>query len=106
MWASSHHELLQGKGYPNGLSGDRIPKEVRLLTILDIFEALTAKDRPYKSSYSLDKSWGILDSMVKEGSLDGSLLSMFKESRAWACIYDSSQAASHVCYTHERENMR
>ena len=44
MWASSHHELLQGNGYPNGISGESIPREVRLLTILDIFEALTAKD--------------------------------------------------------------
>lgn len=86
LWASSRHELLQGKGYPKGLSGDSIPKEVRLLTILDIFEALTAKDRPYKSPYPIDRTWKILNSMVEEGSLDGDLLALFRESRAWATI--------------------
>ncbi len=89
MWASSHHELLQGNGYPNGLAGKEIPREVRLLTILDIFEALTAKDRPYKPSFSLEKSWEILDSMVQDGSLDGELLASFRESRAWEAVLSS-----------------
>ena len=91
MWAASHHELLQGNGYPNKLAGKDIPREVRLLTIPDIFEALTAKDRPYKPSYSLDKSWAILDSMVQEGSLDGEMLALFKESRAWEAILAQNQ---------------
>lgn len=86
IWAASHHELLRGNGYPNGIGGEKIPKEVRLLTILDIFEALTAKDRPYKPSFPLEKAWSILDSMVKEGSLDGELLAEFKESRAWETV--------------------
>ncbi len=90
-WAASHHELLQGNGYPNGISGESIPREVRLLTILDIFEALTAKDRPYKSPYSLDMTWKILNSMVQEGSLDGELLALFKESRAWETIHSPAQ---------------
>jgi hypothetical protein len=47
-WAAAHHESLDGTGYPNGLAGDAIPWEVRLLTILDVFDALTASDRPYK----------------------------------------------------------
>lgn len=90
MWASSHHELLQGNGYPAGLKGEQIPREVRLLTILDIFEALTAKDRPYKKPLPLEKALSILDDMVKEGSLDGGLLALFKESKAWeAEIKDS-----------------
>lgn len=93
LWASSHHELLQGAGYPNGISGDSIPREVRLLTILDIFEALTAKDRPYKSPLSFEKAWEIMDSMVKEGSVDGELLSLFKESRAWEAILSPAQNA-------------
>ncbi len=82
-WAAAHHEFLQGGGYPNGILGSEIPKEVRLLTILDIFEALTAKDRPYKPSIPIEKAWKILDSMVKEGSLDGELLEAFKKSHAW-----------------------
>ena len=86
LWASSHHELLHGTGYPKGISEDRIPREVRLLTILDIFEALTAKDRPYKTPFTIEKALGIMDNMVKEGSLDGELLSLFKESRAWEIL--------------------
>ena len=92
LWASSHHELLQGSGYPKGLSGDSIPREVRLLTILDIFEALTAKDRPYKSPFSFEKAWGIMESMVRDGSLDGELLALFKESGAWETLISPDNA--------------
>jgi hypothetical protein len=48
VWAASHHEFLDGKGYPDRLAGDDIPEEVRIVTILDIYDALTARDRPYK----------------------------------------------------------
>lgn len=82
-WASSHHEFLNGKGYPDGLQGEEIPKEVRLLTILDIFEALTATDRPYRPAMPLDRALGVLDAMVEEGALDGQILELFKESQAW-----------------------
>ena len=86
LWASSHHELLNGHGYPDKKTGDMIPREVQLITILDIFEALTAKDRPYKPPIPLEKAWAILDSMVREGSLNGELLAMFRESGAWKVI--------------------
>ena len=86
LWASSHHELLNGHGYPDTKTGDMIPREVQLITILDIFEALTAKDRPYKPPIPLEKAWAILDSMVREGSLNGELLAMFRESGAWKVI--------------------
>lgn len=82
-WASSHHELLNGSGYPGHFAGDDIPAEVRLLTILDIFEALTAKDRPYKKSMPTDQSLRILHSMAEEGSLDEEWLRVFEASRAW-----------------------
>ena len=82
-WAPCHHELLNGKGYPNHLSGDEIPPEVRLLTVLDVFEALTAKDRPYKPPMPLEKALSILHSMVEEGSVDGKILALFEQSRAW-----------------------
>ena len=82
-WAAAHHEYLNGKGYPNHLSGDEIPWEVRLLTILDVFDALTARDRPYKEPMPAEKALGILQSMVEEGSLDGNVLNLFKESKAW-----------------------
>lgn len=85
-WASEHHELLGGTGYPNKMSGELIPREVRLLTILDIFEALTAKDRPYKKSIPVDRSLDILGNMAQEGSIDGEILALFVQSRAWEAI--------------------
>ena len=88
-WASAHHELLNATGYPRGLSGPEIPREVHLLTILDIFEALTARDRPYKLPIPLEKAWEILNSMVREGALDGEILAEFRESRAWEKILKS-----------------
>lgn len=82
-WASAHHELLNGKGYPDHISGDEIPAEVRLLTILDVFDALTAKDRPYKPGMPVEKALSILDSMVSEGGMDAEILALFRESQAW-----------------------
>ena len=82
-WAASHHELLNGKGYPDHRAADDIPWEVRLLTILDVFDALTARDRPYKPPMPLEKALGILHSMVQEGSMDGEILTLFEQSKAW-----------------------
>lgn len=82
-WAAAHHEYLNGKGYPKHLSGDEIPWEVRLLTILDVFDALTARDRPYKKPMPAEKALGILHSMVEEGSLDGDILDLFEKSKTW-----------------------
>ena len=63
-----------------------IPREVRLLTILDIFEALTAKDRPYKKPIPVERSLEILRSMVREGNIDGEILDLFEKSEAWKAI--------------------
>ena len=82
-WASAHHEKLNGKGYPRHLTGEHIPREVRLLTILDIFEALTAADRPYKTALTQEKAFGILHDMARDGSVDGEVLALFEASRAW-----------------------
>ena len=82
-WAGAHHELLNGRGYPTHAAGDDIPSEVRLLTILDIFDALTARDRPYKPGMPVEKALSILNSMVAEGTLDGNILALFEESKAW-----------------------
>jgi HD-GYP domain-containing protein (c-di-GMP phosphodiesterase class II) len=82
-WARSHHEFMDGSGYPDALKGEQIPIEVRILTIVDIFEALTAKDRPYKKSISTDVALRILDDMAKHGKIDNEILALFKESRVW-----------------------
>ena len=78
--AGMHHEKLNGEGYPNGVKGDDIPFEARLLAIIDIFEALTAHDRPYKRPKTLSETYAILDNMVKEGALDGEIIKYLKES--------------------------
>lgn len=83
LWAAAHHELLDGSGYPDGRSGDELPTEVRLLTILDIYDALTAGDRPYKAPLSPAKAFDILRSMASDGKLDPDILDLFYRSGAW-----------------------
>ena len=82
-WASAHHEFLDGSGYPLHLKSSDIPRSVRLLTILDIFDALTARDRPYKPAMPVERALSILDSMATEGKLDSDILGLFKQSQAW-----------------------
>ncbi len=82
-WASSHHEYLDGSGYPDHLKAEDLSNEERFLTIVDIFDALTAEDRPYKPPISPDKAFVILEKMRDEGKIDGHILSLFKESEVW-----------------------
>ena len=83
FWSGSHHEFLNGKGYPNHIGGDKLPYESRLLTIIDVYDALTAEDRPYKPPMPPEKAFGILESMRDDGQIDGHLLELFRESGAW-----------------------
>ena len=83
FWAGAHHEFINGYGYPNHLKDEQIPWQVRFITILDVFEALTARDRPYKPPMPIEKALGILDAMVKDGQIDGEILEEFKKSGAW-----------------------
>ncbi len=87
QWAASHHELLNGSGYPNHLQAEGIPTEVRIITILDIFDALVADDRPYKPGMPVERALSVLDSMAnREGKLDPALTALFIESRCWEGI--------------------
>ena len=79
--AGMHHEKLNAKGYPNAIEAKDIPFEARLLAIIDIFEALTAHDRPYKRPKTLKESYDILENMVKEGDIDGDIVNFLKESK-------------------------
>lgn len=72
--AGQHHELLDGTGYPKHLKADEINTQTRILTIMDIFDSLTASDRPYKATIPVEKAYGILCAMVKEGKLDSKLV--------------------------------
>ena len=83
VWAPQHHELLNGSGYPKGLKGEEICREVRLLTILDVFEAMTANDRPYKQPMPAEHAFEILHQMADQGQIDVDLLNLFEQSKAW-----------------------
>ncbi len=83
IWASAHHEFIDGTGYPLKLSGKEVTTQMRILTIIDIFEALISTDRPYKSAMSVDKALMILDEMAHDGKLDAQILGYFEESKVW-----------------------
>ena len=74
VFAASHHELLDGSGYPNHLRGDELSLETRILAAADIYDALTAADRPYKKPMSREKAFTVIHTMVEEGKLDGRVI--------------------------------
>jgi HD-GYP domain-containing protein (c-di-GMP phosphodiesterase class II) len=81
--AHGHHEKLDGSGYPMGLRGPQISVQTRILTICDIWDALTAGDRPYKKAVPLEQAIGLMQEECDAGHIDGSLFQVFVESRAW-----------------------
>ena len=81
--AGAHHERMNGTGYPNRLRAEEIPIQSKMMSIADIFDALTASDRPYKRAVPVDKALEILDYNVKDGHIDGELVRIFRESRVW-----------------------
>lgn len=85
--AACHHEQLDGKGYPEGLVGGDIPIMARILAIVDIFDAMTAKDRPYKRAVPLDKTLAVLQEEVAEGHTDADLTRIFIERQVYLPIY-------------------
>lgn len=78
-WAANHHEFLDGSGYPNGLKGEEIDLETRILTITDIYDAMTSTDRPYKSPMPKEKAFAILRNMAEEGKLELRLVNWLEE---------------------------
>lgn len=82
-WAIDHHEFLDGTGYPKGKKGDEISIEARILTILDIFDALVANDRPYKKAMTIEKALITLLDMAKANKLDEGLVKIFAQSKVW-----------------------
>jgi 3',5'-cyclic-nucleotide phosphodiesterase len=81
--AHGHHEKLDGSGYPMGLRGAQISLQTRILTISDIFDALTAPDRPYKRSLPLEHALDMIDEECRAGHLDAGLFKVFVDSKAW-----------------------
>lgn len=79
QWAGAHHEFLDGSGYPKGLKGDEIPFEARILVVVDVFEALTSSDRPYKKPMEQQKALNVLTEMADKGKVDREVLDLFQE---------------------------
>jgi len=88
--AYAHHEKVNGKGYPRGLTAAEIPIQARMMTITDIYDALTAKDRPYKKAVPRDRALDILQAEVSEGLLDRSLFEVFLEAKVYERVGESS----------------
>ena len=84
--AGLHHEKLDGSGYPHGLRGEQIPLPTRIMTVCDIFDALTARDRPYKKAVPLERALDILALEVAAGKLDDELVRLFREARVFRVV--------------------
>ena len=84
--AFAHHEKLDGTGYPRQLAGDNIPVQSRIMTIADIYDALTAPDRPYKKAVPTERALDILDEEARAGKIDSNLLRIFVESSSYTPI--------------------
>lgn len=76
-YASAHHECLNGTGYPFGLTEDKISLQARIIALADVFEALTARDRPYKKAKSLSEALKIMSFMVENRHIDPNLFNFF-----------------------------
>ncbi|MGH7349074.1 MAG: HD-GYP domain-containing protein, partial [Candidatus Rokuibacteriota bacterium] len=84
--ARSHHEKLNGGGYPDGWRAPDIPVQTRMMTISDIFDALTSRDRPYKAAVPVERALEILGQERRAGAVDGELLQLFIAVRPWEAL--------------------
>jgi len=83
MIAYGHHEKLDGKGYPRRVTGDAIPIQTRMMTISDIYDALSAADRPYKAAVAPARALDIMADEVRAGQLDQELFRLFVEGKVF-----------------------
>lgn len=82
-YAGGHHERMDGKGYPKGLTRDQMSVQARVMGIADIFEALTAKDRPYKPGMKLSQAMGIMHKFKLGGHIDPDLFDVFLQRKVY-----------------------
>jgi hypothetical protein len=92
--AGAHHERLNGTGYPNRLRAEEIPLQSKMMSISDIFDALTASDRPYKRAVPVEKALDILGLEVRDGHVDAELVRIFTEARVWEPLLDEMPRSS------------
>ena len=82
-YAGGHHERMDGKGYPRGLTRAQMSWQARMIGVADVFEALTAADRPYKSGMKLSQALGIMQRMVHNGHIDPDLFDVFVQGKVY-----------------------
>ena len=83
FYAGCHHEKINGKGYPNGYKGDQLPIQARIIALADVFEGLTAPDRPYKEGYKLSKAMNILKGMTLDNEIDKNIFNLFIQDKLY-----------------------
>jgi HD-GYP domain-containing protein (c-di-GMP phosphodiesterase class II) len=83
-----HHEKLDGSGYPDGVTGDRLSLETRIMTVCDIFDALTASDRPYKKAMPVEKALQVLQWEAQGGMLDKEIVELFVQSGVYKKVLE------------------
>ncbi len=81
--ARAHHEKLNGSGYPYKMKSEQIPLQAKMMTISDIFDALSATDRPYKRAVPVDRALQILEYSVKDSEIDAELFKLFVEAKIY-----------------------
>jgi HD-GYP domain-containing protein (c-di-GMP phosphodiesterase class II) len=84
--ARAHHEKLNGQGYPNGLKSAEIPVQAKMMTICDIFDALSASDRPYKRAVPTDRALEILKLCVRDEEIDSELFRLFLDAQVYRLV--------------------
>jgi HD-GYP domain-containing protein (c-di-GMP phosphodiesterase class II) len=102
-YAGMHHEKLDGSGYPRGKKGEEISLLARILAVADVFEALTASDRPYTVGRNLSEALQIMEFMVKESHLDGTICDFLVESGIVSqyveeFLADADKKQGHYCW--------
>jgi len=103
FYAACHHEKLNGKGYPNGYKEDNLPLQARIIAIADVFEGLTAPDRPYKKGYKLSKAMNILRDMALGNEIDVDLFNLFIKQKVYLKYAKDSINPSQVDSINETE---
>ncbi len=81
--AGGHHETMDGQGYPRGLGAAALSVDARIIAIADIFEALTAQDRPYKTAHSASEAIAIMRTLCARQVIDADLFDLFVTCGAW-----------------------
>jgi hypothetical protein len=95
--AGAHHERMDGSGYPRGLAGHEIPLQSRMMAIADVFDALTAQDRPYRPAVPPHEALDMLSAEADQGKLDGDLLDVFITHRVYEQpTFDTARSPTHA----------